>query len=235
MCTETRLRLAWAAGISHLFAPTQAICRVVNSDPTRGSTVTVERTMPRIGVISGATIIAPITVAVESVTTPAVAITAASSSNAQNRLSLRARSGPSTGAHRAFKRDRWQRWRASGSVRQAPVSIRRRARTPFRSAARSPAPGWIPIDRPGGCNPRTRFDTEAWPTLTPITRQPGHDSCQIVGVRHLLRFELVALMIGPAPRAPLTARATSCLSSASSRSTRRSPLSARWSISRLAR
>jgi hypothetical protein len=61
----------------------------------RVSAVTDERTMPRIGVINGATIIAPITVAVESVITPAVAITAASSSKAQNRLSLRARSGPS--------------------------------------------------------------------------------------------------------------------------------------------
>ena len=37
---------------------------------------TMARTMPRMGVISGATIIAPITVAVESLMTPAVAMTA---------------------------------------------------------------------------------------------------------------------------------------------------------------
>ena len=47
-----------------------------------------------IGVISGATIIAPITVAVESPITPAVAITAASSRSAQKRLSFRPASGP---------------------------------------------------------------------------------------------------------------------------------------------
>ncbi len=40
--------------------------------------------MPRIGVISGATIIAPITVAVESATTPEPAMIAASRSSTQN-------------------------------------------------------------------------------------------------------------------------------------------------------
>jgi hypothetical protein len=40
-------------------------------------------------------IMAPITVAVESLTTPAVAITADSSSKSQYRLSRRLRSGPS--------------------------------------------------------------------------------------------------------------------------------------------
>ena len=39
---------------------------------------------PRIGVISGATIIAPMTVAVESETTPALAMIAARTSSAQN-------------------------------------------------------------------------------------------------------------------------------------------------------
>ncbi|MGW6393439.1 hypothetical protein ACWFR1_23730 [Streptomyces sp. NPDC055103] len=43
------------------------------------------------GVISGATIIAPITVAVESPTTPAPAMTAASTSRTQNRVELRLR------------------------------------------------------------------------------------------------------------------------------------------------
>jgi hypothetical protein len=43
------------------------------------SAVTTPSTTPRIGVISGAMIMAPITVAVESLTTPAVAITADSS------------------------------------------------------------------------------------------------------------------------------------------------------------
>ena len=104
----------------------------------RGFTVTVDRTMPRIGVISGATIIAPITVAVESMTTPAVAITAASSSD---RLSCARARDHRTGARRACERDRWQRSRASGSVRQAPVSIRQRARTPFRRPRGAPAPG----------------------------------------------------------------------------------------------
>jgi hypothetical protein len=40
-------------------------------------------------------IMAPITVAVESLTTPAVAITADSSSRSQKRLRRRSRSGPS--------------------------------------------------------------------------------------------------------------------------------------------
>ena len=47
------------------------------------------------GVIRGATIMAPITVAVESLTTLADAITAASGSSSQNRLRRRLRSGPS--------------------------------------------------------------------------------------------------------------------------------------------
>jgi len=47
------------------------------------SAVTTPSTMPRIGVISGAMIMAPITVAVESLTTPAVAITPESSSKSQ--------------------------------------------------------------------------------------------------------------------------------------------------------
>ena len=45
--------------------------------------------------MSGATIMAPITVAVELLTTPADAITAESGSRSQNRLSRRLRSGPS--------------------------------------------------------------------------------------------------------------------------------------------
>jgi hypothetical protein len=79
------------------------------------------------------------------------------------------------------------------------------------------------------------FDTEVWPTLTLTTRQPGDDIFHIGGVRHLLRFELVALAIGVALRAPLTARGSSCLSSASSRSTRGTSPSTRRSISRQAR
>ncbi len=51
--------------------------------------------MPRIGVINGATIIAPITVAVESATSPAVAITEASTSRTQNRDDERLVHGPS--------------------------------------------------------------------------------------------------------------------------------------------
>jgi hypothetical protein len=47
------------------------------------SASTTASTIPRIGVISGATIMAPITVAVESLTTPADAITAASGSSSQ--------------------------------------------------------------------------------------------------------------------------------------------------------
>ncbi len=45
--------------------------------------------------MSGATIIAPMTVAVESATTPAPAITDARTNRIQNRLSLRFTSGPS--------------------------------------------------------------------------------------------------------------------------------------------
>jgi hypothetical protein len=59
------------------------------------SASTTAGTIPRIGVISGATIIAPITVAVESLTTPADAITAASTSSSQYRLTRRLRSAPS--------------------------------------------------------------------------------------------------------------------------------------------
>jgi len=59
------------------------------------SVSTTARTMPRIGVIRGATIMAPITVAVESLTTPADAITADSGSRSQKRLRRRLRAGPS--------------------------------------------------------------------------------------------------------------------------------------------
>jgi len=51
--------------------------------------------VPRIGVISGATIIEPITVAVESETTPALAMIDARINRIQNRLSFRLTSGPS--------------------------------------------------------------------------------------------------------------------------------------------
>ena len=56
--------------------------------------VTTESTVPRIGVISGATIIAPITVAVESATTPAVAIRPARTSSVQKRAELAPALGP---------------------------------------------------------------------------------------------------------------------------------------------
>lgn len=46
------------------------------------------RALPRIGVISGAPIIAPITVAVESPTTPADAMIAARTSRTQKRVEL---------------------------------------------------------------------------------------------------------------------------------------------------
>jgi hypothetical protein len=59
------------------------------------SVSTTPSTTPRIGVISGAMIMAPITVAVESLTTSAVAITADSSSKSQKRFRRRLRSGPS--------------------------------------------------------------------------------------------------------------------------------------------
>jgi hypothetical protein len=59
------------------------------------SPMVTESTVPRIGVMSGATIIAPITVAVESPTIPAAAMTAESASSVQKRLSLRPASGPS--------------------------------------------------------------------------------------------------------------------------------------------
>ena len=51
--------------------------------------------VPSIGVISGATIIAPMTVAVEFDVIPAVAITAASGSNVQNLVSFRRDCSPS--------------------------------------------------------------------------------------------------------------------------------------------
>ena len=59
-----------------------------SNDRTRlvWSPSTVASIVPRIGVMSGATIMAPITVAVESATTPAEAMTAARISSSQNRL-----------------------------------------------------------------------------------------------------------------------------------------------------
>lgn len=54
---------------------------------------TIASAMPWVGVASGAMIIAPITVGVESLTIPAVAIPAASTSSSQNRLCL-ARASP---------------------------------------------------------------------------------------------------------------------------------------------
>ena len=54
----------------------------------RWSARTMANAVPRIGVISGATIIAPMTVAVEFDVMPAVAITAASGSNVQNLVEL---------------------------------------------------------------------------------------------------------------------------------------------------
>ena len=56
---------------------------------------TTASAVPRIGVISGATIIAPMTVAVESAITPAVAMTAASRRRIQNFEDIRPRRGPS--------------------------------------------------------------------------------------------------------------------------------------------
>ena len=67
------------------------------------SRVTTESTVPRIGVISGATIIAPITVAVESASTPAVAMIEARIRSVQKRLSLRPRSGPSNSRSRRIR------------------------------------------------------------------------------------------------------------------------------------
>jgi hypothetical protein len=66
---------------SHLRATTAQAPETTSKNETprfRVSAVTDERTVPRTGVINGATISAPITVAVESVMTRAVAITAAS-------------------------------------------------------------------------------------------------------------------------------------------------------------
>ena len=54
-----------------------------------------EKTVPTIGVISGATIIAPITVAVESDAIPAEAIIPARTSSTQKALSFLPASGPS--------------------------------------------------------------------------------------------------------------------------------------------
>ena len=60
----------------------------------RRSASTMASADPRIGVINGATIIAPITVAVESETTPALAMTDASTSSTQKADDFRRQSGP---------------------------------------------------------------------------------------------------------------------------------------------
>ena len=72
--------------ISHPMATTAAApatTKMTHRRTLARSASTTPRTIPRIGVISGATIMAPITVAVESLTTPADAITAASGSSSQ--------------------------------------------------------------------------------------------------------------------------------------------------------
>ena len=87
-----------SAPIAHPIATTSAAPATTSSRETtrlRRSPITTLSTVPRIGVISGATIIAPMTVAVESATTPAEAMTAARVSRIQYRVSFRARSGPS--------------------------------------------------------------------------------------------------------------------------------------------
>ena len=70
-------------------------------------------------------------------------------------------------------------------------------------------------------------------TVTPPSAGTGHG--HVAGNRCLLRFESVALVIGPAQEVPATARARSWLSSASSRSMSGTCPSTRRSISRLAR
>ena len=75
---------------------------------------TMARTMPRIGVISGATIMAPMTVAVESLITPAVAITADSRSSIQKRVYFRLARGPS--------KKSWSRMRTTSSAVTAAIS-----------------------------------------------------------------------------------------------------------------
>lgn len=72
-----------AAGQGRLALATAATAFVILA-----SARTSASALPRIGVISGATIIAPITVAVESPTTPADAMTAASTSRTQKRVEL---------------------------------------------------------------------------------------------------------------------------------------------------
>ena len=66
------------------------------------------------GVISGATIIAPITVAVESLMTPAVAITPDSRSSIQKRVYFRLARGPS--------KKSWSRMRTTSSAVTAAIS-----------------------------------------------------------------------------------------------------------------
>jgi hypothetical protein len=84
------------------------------------SPVTTDRIVPRIGVISGATIMAPITVAVESTTIPAEAITAARTSSTQNRLSLAAASSPSKSSwSRIRARSAWSARSAMSSPLQS--------------------------------------------------------------------------------------------------------------------
>lgn len=71
---------------------------------------TSARALPRMGVINGATIIAPMTVAVESPTTPALAMIEASTSSPQNRVELGLRS------RRSMNRASVIRWTAVTST-----------------------------------------------------------------------------------------------------------------------
>jgi len=86
----------------------------------RPSPITTASPIPMIGVPSGATIMAPITVAVELVKIPAVAIVADSPSKIQNLDNLRAASPSSKNSSS----------RSSGSVRRAPAIRVSNARGP---------------------------------------------------------------------------------------------------------
>ena len=79
--------------------------------------------VPRIGVISGATIMAPMTVAVESPTTPAAAMVEARTNRTQNRLILRFASGSSKNT---ASRMRSRSVASTVGIVHIPVAIRHR-------------------------------------------------------------------------------------------------------------
>ncbi len=113
--------------------------------------------VPRIGVISGATIMAPMTVAVESPTTPAAAMIEARTNRTQNRLFLRFAWGSSKNT---ASRMRSRSVASTVGIVHIPVAIRHRTDSTARRPAPNPVCGSFPLARPNRILPQTSERSE---------------------------------------------------------------------------